>query len=191
MSSRTQELNALGAALLPRLRRGEEQAFADFYTVFLGPLTSIGRRLLQREEDVEDLVHEVLVEAVSTLDSFDEQRGTLLGWLVGILRHRAIDRARILRRRYREVVVTRELSDAIEQEDLAASVQDRVDIQELLRELPERERDVVYLHYFLGYPYSDIAERIGISPESARQYASRARDQLRERITEQFDPSGC
>lgn len=189
MSTRTQALNALAVTLLPRLRRGEEQAFAEFYTAFVGPLTAIGRHLLRRDEDVEDLVHEVLVEAVSTLDSFDEQRGGMLGWLAGILRHRAIDRARILRRRYREVVVPRELSDAIEQEDLTASVEEQLDIRELLRELPDRERDVVYLHYFLGYSYNEIAEQLGMSEVSARQYASRARTKLRERMAEHVDPS--
>jgi RNA polymerase sigma-70 factor (ECF subfamily) len=184
-------LNDLGTALLPRLRRGEEQAFSEFYVTFAGPLTAMGHHLLQRKEDVDDLVQEVLVEALSTIGSFDEQRGTMLGWLVGILRHRAIDRARILRRRYREVVAAHDVSDAIEQEDLAEYVQDRIDIQELLRELPDRERDVVYLHYFLGYPYQEIADHMGMSAIAARQYASRARDKLREKITGQIDPLGC
>jgi RNA polymerase sigma-70 factor, ECF subfamily len=191
VSSRTQALNDLGTALLPRLQRGEEQAFIDFYTAFSGPLTSIGRHLLQREEDVEDLVQEVLVEALSSLDTFNHRRGSLLGWLVGILRHRAVDRARILRRRYREIVATHQLAEAIEHEDLAAQVQQRVDIRELLRELPDRERDVVYLHYFLGLPYSEVADRLGISTVAARQYASRARDKLRARITGETAPSGC
>jgi len=47
-------------------------------------------------------------------------------------------------------------------EELEA-VEDRVVVEELLRELPEREQRIVYLRFFEGLTQSEIAAEVGIS----------------------------
>ena len=44
-----------------------------------------------------------------------------------------------------------------------AGTEARVSVRELVRELPERERRVVYLRFFKGCTQSEIAAEVGVS----------------------------
>lgn len=46
--------------------------------------------------------------------------------------------------------------------------------------LPLPQREVVYLHYYEGYPTREIARIVGASDDAVRQRLSRARARLRE-----------
>lgn len=69
-----------------------------------GAVYGYGRRLLPSNEDAEDLVQQVFVTAWRQRDRYDPTRASLLSWLLGIARHKAIDRLRKLERDRRLVV---------------------------------------------------------------------------------------
>jgi len=48
--------------------------------------------------------------------------------------------------------------------------------------LPEREREILYMKYNMGYDDKTIGKIMGIKKESVRQYLTRARRNARERI---------
>jgi len=45
----------------------------------------------------------------------------------------------------------------------------------VIAKLPERQKDLLYFKYILEMPDGEIAENFGISPDSVRQYLTRAR----------------
>ena len=51
-----------------------------------------------------------------------------------------------------------------------------------VRELPQRQRDVVVLRYFLDLSEEQIAEWLGVSRGSVKRHASRATDALQKRM---------
>lgn len=72
-----------------------------------GAVLSYGRRLLPPAEDAEDLVQQVFVSAWRQRHRYDPSRASLLTWMLGIARHKAIDRLRKLERERRVVPVDR------------------------------------------------------------------------------------
>jgi RNA polymerase sigma-70 factor (ECF subfamily) len=58
------------------------------------------------------------------------------------------------------------------------------DLAPLIRELPERQRLAVFLHYYADLDYHTVAEVMDISPGTVGATLSAARSALRERLTE-------
>jgi RNA polymerase sigma-70 factor (ECF subfamily) len=55
----------------------------------------------------------------------------------------------------------------------------RLEVQEALDELPALDREVLFLHCYVGFKTDEIAERLGISGAAVRQRLYRARDRFR------------
>ncbi|HSO95126.1 MAG TPA: SigB/SigF/SigG family RNA polymerase sigma factor [Acidimicrobiia bacterium] len=58
------------------------------------------------------------------------------------------------------------------------SVESRVEVLELLRQLPEREQKIVYLRFFEGLTQAEIADRIGLSQMHVSRLLTRSLDAL-------------
>ncbi len=57
-------------------------------------------------------------------------------------------------------------------------------IREALEELPQEDREVLVLRYYLGWPSRRIAETLEVSPAAVDMRLSRARKRLSERLGE-------
>ncbi len=53
--------------------------------------------------------------------------------------------------------------------------------------LPLLQREVVYLHYYEGYPTREVARIVGATDEAVRQRLSRARASLRDDLKGDYD----
>jgi RNA polymerase sigma-70 factor, ECF subfamily len=67
--------------------------------------------------------------------------------------------------------------------DLIAAQQQHVDLSRRLSSLPARQRDAVALRVVDELSYSEIAERLGISEQTARARVSRGLSSLRSLLT--------
>lgn len=55
-------------------------------------------------------------------------------------------------------------------------------LSECMLELPEIYRDVLYLHHMYGYSFSETANLLSISVETAKKRAQRARTMLKQLV---------
>ncbi|MGQ4383926.1 RNA polymerase sigma factor SigF [Streptomyces sp. SAS_270] len=75
------------------------------------------------------------------------------------------------------------LSDALGSPDPALdTVIDREAVKPKLRDLPERERDILYMRFFGDMTQSSIAEELGISQMHVSRLISRCCNRLREQV---------
>jgi RNA polymerase sigma-70 factor (ECF subfamily) len=56
-------------------------------------------------------------------------------------------------------------------------------VGQLLREMPEADREILTLRYALDYSSAQIAETLGINPAAVHMRLSRARHRLAQRLT--------
>ena len=61
------------------------------------------------------------------------------------------------------------------------------DIFQVVMELPEKYKTVVYLYYYEGFPTAQIAEILGKKESSVRSDLRRGREKLREVLREEYD----
>src|SRR5260370_37307432 len=80
---------------LQELMRGvvcrDRAAFAALYDRTAPQLFGIALRILRQREEAEDVLQEAFVAVWGRAASFDPEPGSVMAWLVTVLRHRASD----------------------------------------------------------------------------------------------------
>src|SRR5258707_7633965 len=92
--SGTQAPNHKDAALIARIRAGDQSAMADLYDRYAGVVYGVALRVLASTTAAEDVVQEVFLQLWRNPQAFDADRGRLAPWLAVIARNRAIDHLR-------------------------------------------------------------------------------------------------
>src|SRR5579864_5215271 len=106
------------AALITRIRAGDQSAMANLYDRYSGVVYGVALRVLANTTAAEDVVQEVFLQLWRNPQAFDADRGRLAPWLAVIARNRAID---LLRKRPLEDDINEmPISTAVNLEDQAA-----------------------------------------------------------------------
>ena len=143
------------------------------------------RSLLGNASDAEDATQEVLLKLWHHLASI---RGTeVRPWLLRTTRNHCIDQ---IRRRnphltewHDESIETHADATAPDPRQAADDASLRQEIDVALQGLTENLRSVFILHEINGLRYREIADTLGIPINSVKVYLSRARAQLKQRLT--------
>lgn len=164
----TPELRAADdRALLDRIVRGDEDAFRQLFNRHGPAATALARRVVRQAHLAEEIVQEAFLSVWRDPAGYDADRGSVRGWLFGMVHHRAVDlvrREEAQRRRADEMVagLREETVDHADDvvDDLVRPEERRV-VRAALADLPAEQRQVLELMYFEGLSQSQIAERSG------------------------------
>lgn len=163
--------------LTKRAVSGDERAFAAIFRRYHQPLFRFCLAIVGNPEDAQDALQNTMMKVLRALPG-EERKIELKPWLYRIARNESID---LLRRR-RE---TRELD--VEQiapgYALAEDAATRERLRRLftdLRELPERQREVLVMRELGGLDFEEIGTALRTSGAVARQTLYEARQSLRQ-----------
>ena len=147
------------AALLVRVREGDQQAMASLFERYSGIVYSVALRVLRDTGQAEDVMQDIFIQVWRNPNAFVSGRGSLGAWLVVVARNRAIDSLR--RRRptdsVDDVVLTSKTDLASEAE--RNTLMEKV--RAIMHQLPEEQKKSLELAYFEGLSHSEIAEKTG------------------------------
>jgi len=179
--------------LVEKLRSGDSTAMEELYNTYKDRLHSLVFERVGRDQAVvEDLVQEIFLAALSSLDKFrgDSQ---LYTWLCSIAYHKIGD---FYRRQAREAkpgelppgIDVMEPKQIWDTEPTALSVIEaegtRHTVRQALVDLPRDYRQVLALKYIEDMPVQEISQVMRRSPKSVEGLLSRARKALRANLTE-------
>jgi RNA polymerase sigma-70 factor (ECF subfamily) len=186
------------AALLARLRAGDDDAYETLVRVHGGRLLAVARRLLKADEDARDVVQDAFLSAFRSLDHFEGQ-ARLSTWLHRIVVNAALMKLRTRRRKPEEPLdpllpVYRDdghyqerFSSWGEPADVALERREtRARVRELIDSLPETYRTVLMLRDIEGVGTEETAKMLGVTPNAAKIRLHRARQALRALLAEHF-----
>jgi RNA polymerase sigma factor (sigma-70 family) len=143
------------------------------------------RRVGPRPDLVLDLVAETFARALERREQFDPQRGSAIGWLLGIAHHVLVDAAR--RGRVADESRRRLGMERVLVEDAQLELIERTsesDLQCALAELPIEQRVAIEGRVLEEQPYAAVATQIGRSEQVVRKRVSRGLAALRRSIKE-------
>jgi RNA polymerase sigma-70 factor (ECF subfamily) len=165
-------------ALMRGVVRRDRAAFAALYDRTAPQLFGIALRILRQREEAEDVLQEAFVAVWDRAASFDPERGSVMTWLITVLRHRAIDRRR--RRAHLEDRIGSEEDlmalTAADESDRGASL---AALQKCLGELEERPRRAVLLAYAYGYTHEELAQRLLTPIGTVKSWVRRSLERLK------------
>jgi len=180
------------AALLARLRAGDDSAYEELVRCHTGRLLAVARRFLRSEEDAHDAVQDAFVSAFRSIDGFEGQ-AQLSTWLHRIVVNASLMRLRRARRKPEEPIdallpgflengMMERPASPWRSEGLDPS--ERNELRKLVLDgigrLPESYRNVLMLRDVEDLDTQEAAEMLGISPGAVKTRLHRARQALRE-----------
>ncbi len=191
------------AALLERLRRGEEAAFEELVRTYGSRMLAVARRFLSNEEDARDAVQDAFLSAFRSIGRFEGQ-ARLSTWLHRIVVNAALMKLRTRRRKPEqsiEELLPGFLEDghlaqpALEWRKAAEDPVEREQLRALLREsidrLPEGYRNVLLLRDIEELDTEETARMMNISVAAVKTRLHRARLALRGLLEPQLGRSSA
>jgi RNA polymerase sigma factor (sigma-70 family) len=150
-----QAVRGLGA----RLAHDRQAAIGEIYVALGSTVRSYLQRLVGHD-DAEDILQRVFYEVWRHNGRYDPSR-SLVAWVLGIARKRAIDH---LRRR-RDIAIALDNLDHVVGEDgreLAERYARSQEVRDALSRLPDAQREVLVLAYFGRLTQSEIATHLDV-----------------------------
>jgi RNA polymerase sigma-70 factor (ECF subfamily) len=160
----TSSLQTVLAPLVARVQDGDEAAFRELYDLTHARVSRVVTATVRSPEHSAEVVQEVYLYAWLNAASFDEVRGTVLGWLMMLARRRAVDRVRHVVRSHR-----RDLHDARTAEltvpdvaELGLARHEAAQLTTAIQQLSALQRDAVVLTFLDGYTHQQAARLLRV-----------------------------
>ncbi|HQM50213.1 MAG TPA: sigma-70 family RNA polymerase sigma factor [Candidatus Hydrogenedentes bacterium] len=169
------------ASLARRWRAGDGQAAAAVVERYTDALGAIAYGVTRNRALAEEAVQETFARATRTLGQLKDP-ARLGPWLVGIVRHVAVDMAR---RRSRETPIgDRDIAARSNPGHEAMRNEAAESLGGAIAALPEDQRDILAMKYVAGMSYGAIAETLGMTPDAVSQKLWRVRQKLQKELVE-------
>lgn len=184
------------AVLVDRARAGDTCAFEALYKEHLRSVQAVIRQNVSNPETVADLVQDVFVRALESLDNLREP-DRFRPWLLSIARHASIDHLRGTSRiRLTELDEQHEPEDSNAGPEVVTEVRALAElVQGLVAGLRPRDCTAISLVSHLSFSPAEVGVALGITEGAAKVVVHRARRRLRDALTlrllTQRHGSGC
>lgn len=132
---------------------------------------------LHNLNDAEEILQDTLIQYLKTLPRL-ESREHEKAWLLRVASNLSKNKIEYNKRRY---------ADEINEELIAEEREDLSFVWEAVKELPDKYREVIHLHYYEGYPTARIAKILKRNESTIRSDLRRGRERLREILKEAYD----
>jgi RNA polymerase sigma-70 factor, ECF subfamily len=168
--------------LIRRAQRGDTHAYEELVNAYQGIAFRTAYVIARNASDAEDAAQDGFVKAWRALGRFREG-APFRPWLLRIVANEASNRRRSAGRRAGLALrAAQEPSGdaAPSPESALLSSEQRAELLASVEELPEEQRDVVALRYFLGLSEAEVAETLGIAQGTVKSRNARALERLRE-----------
>ncbi|MFQ5946638.1 MAG: sigma-70 family RNA polymerase sigma factor [Anaerolineae bacterium] len=148
--------------LVSRVAGGEREALAEIYDRYARVAFSLAVSILGDRMSAEEVTQDAFLRVWHAASGYQPSRGAFATWLMAIVRHRAIDELRRGRLPL-EMEPPIPLENPASFAELAPGVDESVlrglRMRAALARLPEEQRSVILLSYFMGLTHREIAER--------------------------------
>ena len=168
---------------------GSEDALTEVYDTHASLVYGLALQVTRDRGAAEDVTQDVFVELWQRPERFDPRRAPLRGWLCLIARRRGIDwiRRHGAQERTRMAAATiPTMPTAFEDEMLASTAFKQV--RRAVAGLPVPHREAVFLAFYKGLTYREVAQALGIPEGTAKWRLSSALRRIGEQLrAEGFD----
>jgi RNA polymerase sigma-70 factor (ECF subfamily) len=171
-----------------KVKGGDREALSSLFSRYALMVRSVGRRILRDKAEAEDLVQEVFLYIHRKSGLFDSRKGSASSWIVQVAYTQAFLRRRELKSHgfYLSGITDKPLechqsSDKGEEYDRSVEgLFGRNGWREILGALTQEQRETLRLHFFEGFTFDEIAEKLGQSYANVRNHHYRGLEKLRK-----------
>jgi RNA polymerase sigma factor (sigma-70 family) len=149
--------------LTSALKQKDRSAFAYLYDNFSAALYGVILKIVNNDDDANDVLQESFINIWKHIESFDEKKGvTLFTWMLNISRNKAIDR---YRQKNRIAANQKELNNVSigNGHILNTNIKtDTIGISKLVSNIKPEHYQLIQLHYYKGLTHQEISDTTAI-----------------------------
>ena len=165
------------------LRKGNKIAFSILYKRHIQSLFHFGQKLTTDQELIKDVLQELFTEFWTKRGHLSDVKQVKV-YLIKSFRYKLL---RTISKANKTPIYNLDdlLKDIPEEEILEneLAIERREMLKQKLKDLPERQREVIHLRYFQNLKNDEIAEVISVNYQSVSNLLQRALKNLKKKIT--------
>ena len=166
--------------LLDRCLDGDKKAQFEIYRLYYKSMYNSSLRIVGVPEEAEDIMQESFLTAFRNLNTYSGEV-SFGAWLKKIVINRSLDTLRKRKVIFEELHAELPVADEQEPEPDSVTVEE---VKSAINSLSDGYRTILSLILLEGYDHQEVSEILGIKNVTSRTQFSRARQRLREILTE-------
>lgn len=175
-------------ALMAMLRDGRQDPIGCLFRRYARTIRTVGKRILHDPTEAEDLVQEVFLYVFRKHDLYDSSKGSARSWLIQI----AYTQAFLRRRKLKSLGLYEAVPEGnctsyptdLPYDHSVEALFGRPCWKAILDDLTDDQEQVLKLHFFQGYTFAEIAEKLGQSYANIRNHHYRGLEKLRKHLVQ-------
>jgi RNA polymerase sigma-70 factor (ECF subfamily) len=178
--------------LICEVNHGDKEALSGLFRRYAGVVRSVGKRILRDSGEADDLVQDVFLYIHRKSALFDGSKGSARSWIVQVAYTQAFLRRRELKSHgFYLSGITDKPAEYQQPGDEGAHYDRTVEglfgrngWKKIVEDLTEDQRETLRLHFFEGYTFAEIAEKLGQSFANIRNHHYRGLTKLRKYLAD-------
>jgi RNA polymerase sigma factor (sigma-70 family) len=167
--------------LIDKCLKNDRQAQAAIYKLYFRSMYNTSLRIVNRQDEAEDIMQESFLTAFSKLGSYKGEVSFGI-WLKRIVVNRSLDYLRKRKVEFEEVCTDHPaFEDDNETDNNEYTVEE---VKTTISQLPDGYRTILSLILLEGYDHEEVSEILGVSNVTSRTQFSRAKKHLRDMMIE-------
>ena len=184
--------NLADEEVMQLVQGGSPRAFELMYDRHGGAAFSLAYRMVGNRVTAEDITQEAFLSIWRSRLRYDQARGSVRTWVLGIVHNRAIDQLRrgtVHERRRETLEGIEERFEARERTDVEAARREEArGVHGALEKLPDEQRRTIELAYFGGFSHSQIAEMLGMPIGTVKGRMRLGLEKMRAQLADSITP---
>jgi len=172
--------------LIREAKQGKTESFSKLYDHYLAPIYRFIYLKVNQRETVEDLTHEVFLNAWQNIRSYRLQGFPFSSWLYQIARNRIIDYYRTRKNHVSLENIDPDIVKTAGSVELALDQEFSLEkITAAIRNLGDDQQDVLLMRFIEDLPHQEIAQILEKSEGAVRLIQHRALNELKKLFKDQ------
>ena len=171
--------------LWDRFRNGDTEAFVSIFKIYYGPLFNYGCKITGQRTLVEDCIQELFIELWRS--SGKSEILSLKAYIFTAFKFKLI---KIIRKNIKIQNLTANQDNdnfEISMEMLLINEQENKELTQrvynALQKLPARQKEIIYLKFYLGFGYEEVGKIMNINYQAARNLMYKSIKELKKTIS--------
>lgn len=166
-----------------QVAKGDEESYAELFRTYYKKLFNYGKKFTEDETLIEDTAQETFVIVWQKRHQLTEVEFPVT-YMYSVFRNTLFLRLKTNQRFISGADIQAEPEFGIDQliirnETDAATAQK---LQAALNALTSRQREAIFLRFYEGLPYDEVAQMLGITTKATYKIMARALDELRQQL---------
>jgi len=171
--------------IISKAKEGDEDSFKVIYDTYWGYVFFISTKLCSNESDAKEVLQDVFFKAFKNIRQLEDET-KLKSWLSTITTRECYNRRKKDQRMVSQIEPLEEDVAELNEDFLPEAYILRKDLRKnllkIINSLPTRQREAVYMYYYMGLKTKEIAEFQNCSEENARKALYDARRSIKNKI---------